>query len=310
MVIFLITCHFICVHLFWSFSQFNMRCGREWVSVVPLTGSPLKLCGYQLPAPFEMTGGNITVTHHFLTHFYPVTGFRLSYIKGRVEHIEGKFSQFLPCHWTYLTGFICLSPTSPDSGPCFQGEFECYSERCLPASWRCNGRVECLGVGDELGSDEDGCDDVSPEPPIDDVNHLLPAETSTLMIPLSSTDVPPPKIPDFALLPQGGPCGGYLSAFYGSFTPPLQMGQPLLCVWTVDPQDSRPLKLELQQLELGPRDIIKITDQRHGSGNVIKTVSFTLYLWDDVACDWSMQINLFQSCFFKLLYHFKLWWYG
>ncbi|XP_051754868.1 low-density lipoprotein receptor-related protein 10 [Ctenopharyngodon idella] len=224
-----------------SFSQFNMRCGREWVSVVPLTGNPYKLCGFQLPAPFEMTGGNITVTHHFLTHFYPVTGFRLSYIK--------------------------------DSGPCFPGEFECYSDRCLPASWRCNGRVECLGVGDELGSDEDGCDYVSPEPPIDDVNHLPPAETTTLGILLSSTDVPPPKIPDFHLLPQGGPCGGYLRAFYGSFTPPFQTGQPVDCVWTVDPQDSRPLKLELQQLELGPRDMITITDQPHGTGNIIKTIN-------------------------------------
>lgn len=183
-----------------------------------------------------------------------------------------------------ITGFICLSSTSPDSGPCFPGEFECYSERCLPASWRCNGRVECLGVGDERGPDEDGCDYLSPEPPIDDVNHLPPAETTTLAILLSSTDVPPPKIPDFHLLPQGGPCGGYLRAFYGSFTPPLQTGQPVDCVWTVDPQDSRPLKLELQQLELGPQDMITITDQPHGTGNIIKTVSLTFCLRDDVAC--------------------------
>lgn len=102
-------------------------------------------------------------------------------------------------------------------------------------------------MGDELGSDEDGCNDVSPEPPIDDV------------------------------------CGGYLNAFYGSFTPPVQTGHPVECVWTVDPQDSRPLKLELQQLELGPRDIITITDQPHGTGNIIKTVSFTLCVTDDVA---------------------------
>uniref|UniRef100_A0A8C2AYF1 Low density lipoprotein receptor-related protein 10 n=1 Tax=Cyprinus carpio TaxID=7962 RepID=A0A8C2AYF1_CYPCA len=188
-----------------SFSQFEMRCGQEWVSVVPLTGSPSKFCGSQLPAPFEISGGNITVTHHFFPHIYPVAGFQLSYIK--------------------------------DSGPCFPGEFECYSERCLPASWRCNGRVECLGVGDELGSDEDECNDVSPEPPIDDV------------------------------------CGGYLDAFYGSFTPPVQTRHPVECVWTVDPKDSRPLKLELQQLELGPGDMITITDQPHGTGNIIKTIN-------------------------------------
>ncbi|KAL0189261.1 hypothetical protein M9458_016360, partial [Cirrhinus mrigala] len=45
------------------------------------------------------------------------------------------------------------------------------------------------------------------------------------------------------------------------------------CVWTVDPQDSRPLKLELQQLELGPRDTITITDQPHGTGSIIKTIN-------------------------------------
>ncbi|XP_042615748.1 low-density lipoprotein receptor-related protein 10-like [Cyprinus carpio] len=186
------------------YTQFDTKCGQEWVSVVPLTGSPFKFCGSQLPAPFEMSGGNVTVTHHFFPHFYPVTGFHLSYIK--------------------------------DSGPCFPGEFECYSERCLPASWRCNGRVECLGVGDELGSDEDGCDAI---------------------IPKSPKDV----------------CGGYLDAFYGSFTPPVQTGQPVECVWTVDPHDSRPLKLELQQLELGPRDMITIKDQSHGTGNIIKTIN-------------------------------------
>ncbi|XP_056317274.1 low-density lipoprotein receptor-related protein 10 [Danio aesculapii] len=224
-----------------SFSQFNMRCGRQWVSVVPLTGSPFKFCGSQLPAPFEMTGGNITVTHHFIPRIFPVTGFRLSYFK--------------------------------DSGPCFPGEFECYSERCLPASWRCNGRVECLGVGDELGSDEDGC--YSPEPPIDkSLNHLPPIETTTSTISLLSTDAPPPKIQDFPFLPQGGPCGGYLKAFYGSFTPPVPTGQKMECVWTVDPQDSRPLKLELQQLDLGGNDLITITDQPYGMGNIIKTITF------------------------------------
>lgn len=87
----------------------------------------------------------------------------------------------------------------------------------------------------------------------------------------SNTDLPSPK--ELALLPQGGPCGGYLDAFYGSFTPPVLTGRAMECVWTVDPQDSRPLKLELQQLKLGHEDKIIITDQPHGAGNVIKTVS-------------------------------------
>ncbi|RXN21539.1 leishmanolysin-like peptidase isoform X1 [Labeo rohita] len=148
-----------------------------------------------------------------------------------------------------------------DSGPCFPGEFECYSERCLPASWRCNGRVECLGVGDELGSDEDECDSVSPEPPIDDV------------------------------------CGGYLDAFYGSFAPPAQTGQPVECVWTVDPQDSRPLKLELQQLDLGPRDTITITDQSHGTGNIIKTIN-------DVSNNKAVEVES-HTGFLSLIYHME-----
>ncbi|KTG06151.1 hypothetical protein cypCar_00013236, partial [Cyprinus carpio] len=33
------------------------------------------------------------------------------------------------------------------------------------------------------------------------------------------------------------------------------------------------LKLELQQLELGPGDMITITDQPHGTGNIIKTIN-------------------------------------
>ncbi|TRY57488.1 hypothetical protein DNTS_014234 [Danionella cerebrum] len=218
-----------------------MRCGHEWISIVPLTGSPFKLCGFQLPAPFEMTGGNITLTHHFIPHIFPVTGFHLSYIK--------------------------------DSGPCFPGEFECYSERCLPASWHCNGRVECLGVGDEIGSDEEGCEAISPQPPTDNHLNLLPAEASvTATSSFSSTNIPLPKHSEISLV-QGGPCGGHLKAFYGSFTPPPPTGQQRDCVWTVDPQDSRTLRLQLQQLEIGSQDTITITDQPFGMGNIIKTIN-------------------------------------
>ncbi|KAA0723146.1 Low-density lipoprotein receptor-related protein 10 [Triplophysa tibetana] len=246
-----------------SFSQFSIKCGREWVSVVPLTGRPIKLCGSQPPAPFEVTGGNITVTHHFSPHLYPISGFFLYYIK--------------------------------DSGRCFPGEFECYSKRCLPASWRCNGRVECLGVGDELGSDEDGCDHFSPEPQIDYPLSSLETTTTTMPIFLSNTDQPSPKGPDFPLLSQGGPCGGYLDAFYGSFTPPVLTGRPLECVWTVDPQDSRPLKLELQQLELGPGDKIIITDQPHGAGKIIKRINY-------VSNNKAVEVES-HSGFLSLIYH-------
>nr|XP_055055534.1 low-density lipoprotein receptor-related protein 10 [Misgurnus anguillicaudatus]XP_055055543.1 low-density lipoprotein receptor-related protein 10 [Misgurnus anguillicaudatus]XP_055055551.1 low-density lipoprotein receptor-related protein 10 [Misgurnus anguillicaudatus]XP_055055560.1 low-density lipoprotein receptor-related protein 10 [Misgurnus anguillicaudatus] len=226
-----------------SFSQFYMKCGREWLSVASLTERPVKLCGIHLPAPFELTGGNITVTHHFYPHFYPVSEFKLSYIK--------------------------------DSGPCYPGEFECYSERCLPASWHCNGQVECLGEGDNLGSDEDGCDESGSEHHTDFVNQIpfIDTTTNTIPVPLFNTDAPPPKGPDFSLLPHGGPCGGYLDAFYGSFTPPVLTGKTLECVWTVDPHDSRPLKLELQQLYLDRNDTIIITDRPYGTGNIIKTIN-------------------------------------
>lgn len=258
------------------------------MSVVPLNGRPKKLCGSQPPAPFEVTGGNITVTHHLSPHLYPISGFYLYYIKGTEE--QSQFFLFT-LHDMFINvsemfqdfrDKLCffhpwsLSSTSSDSGRCFPGEFECYSKRCLPASWRCNGRVECLGEGDELDSDEDGCDDVSPEPHID---YPLSSLDTTTTMPnfLSNTDLPSPKEPDFPLLSQGGPCGGYLDAFYGSFTPPVLTGRPLECVWTVDPQDSRPLKLELQHLELGPGDKIIITDQPNGAGKIIKTVSSTVF---------------------------------
>lgn len=142
-------------------------------------------------------------------------------------------------------------------------------------SWRCNGQVECLGEGDELGSDEEDCDPAEPQPHLDDELSPFPTE-----LPASSTVNSNMEMenllhrgPDPSSPAQGGPCGGYLQTFYGSFVPPVLTGAAMECVWTVDPQDSRPLKLELQQLALGLRDIITITDQPAGGGNVLTTVS-------------------------------------
>lgn len=228
-----------------SFSEFFIKCGWSWLSLTTVTGQPVSLCGYELPKPMEFSEGNITVTHHFVPHFYSVSGFHLSYIK--------------------------------DSGPCYPGEFECYSERCLPMSWRCNGQVECLGEGDELGSDEEDCDPIEPQPHPDNEPSPFPTE-----IPASSAVNPnmeignlPHGVPDLSSPAQGGPCGGNLHAFYGSFVPPVLTGASMECVWSVDPQDSRPLKLELQQLVLGPKDSLIITDQPAGGGNVIIAVTYT-----------------------------------
>ncbi|KAG7462158.1 hypothetical protein MATL_G00199430 [Megalops atlanticus] len=190
-----------------SFSQFFTRCGVEWVSVTSSEGAPTSLCGSQLPRPMELRGGNITVTHHFVQHIYPLSMFRLSYIRG--------------------------------STPCAVGEFPCAGGRCLPASWRCNGQTECLGEagGGGAGTTAGGRD----------------SETKAHR--------------------DSGSCGGLLKGFYGWFSPPALAGPPLLCVWTVDPQDPRPLRLDLRLLELGPGDTLTITDQPQGQGHTIKTIT-------------------------------------
>lgn len=142
-------------------------------------------------------------------------------------------------------------------------------------SWRCNGQVECFGEGDELGSDEEDCDLIEPQPQLDIEPSPFPSDIPATSAVQSNMDMGhlAHGAPDLSSTAQGGPCGGYLQAFYGSFVPPVLTGAAVECVWSVDPQDSRLLKLELQQLALGPRDILIITDQPAGGGNVITTVS-------------------------------------
>lgn len=68
---------------FSSFSQFSARCRKEWVSIKSSAGGePLVLCGSKLPQPVEFPGGNITVTHHFLPHLFPVSSFLLNFARG------------------------------------------------------------------------------------------------------------------------------------------------------------------------------------------------------------------------------------
>ncbi|KAJ8268755.1 hypothetical protein COCON_G00113620 [Conger conger] len=137
-----------------------------------------------------------------------------------------------------------LSPSR--SSPCLGAEFRCQSGRCLPGSWRCNGQTECLGEGLGAGSDEQGCG--------------IEGRTRPWAGRAGRAG------------PTPGPCGGLLTGFYGWLAPPALLG-PLRCVWTVDPQDPRPLSLRLQMLELGPGDTITITDHRHGEGSVLKTIT-------------------------------------
>ncbi|KAK6323291.1 hypothetical protein J4Q44_G00056300 [Coregonus suidteri] len=288
-----------------SFSQFSTRCKKEWVSVTSSTGKPITLCGSNLPKPMELMGGNITVTHHFLPHLFPVSAFRLGYVR--------------------------------DSGDCTAVDFECLGGRCLPLSWRCNGRVECLGEG--VGIDEQDCNgeikilnldpehsktvvatatpesyreretereknrgsnsrardwetvgkapgelekeeektekevdadgdhtkEKEPANPIDDFWQFQPRRLPSPQ--------PHRAHPSVNRAPIEWPCGGLLQTFYGTFAPPSIRGPPLFCVWTLDPQDSRPLKLDLRLLELGPGDTVTITNRQQGTGELIKTIT-------------------------------------
>ncbi|CAL8325672.1 unnamed protein product [Lota lota] len=252
-----------------SFSQFSARCMKEWVSLESSTErEPVVLCGPRLPHAVEFPGGNITVVHHFLPHLFPVSSFLLSYTR--------------------------------DSEECPLTSFACANGRCLPPSWRCNGRVECLGEG--LGADERGCDDEPPqgggafstaaarnatpttgsrgeEDPWPQLTEKEGYDRRAEYQPWAEPRPagPPPGRQTNATLPtpsvaEDWPCGGILQTFYGTFAPPINRGAPLWCVWTMDPQDPRPLKLDLQQLELGPKDTLVIYNHQQGTGEIIKIV--------------------------------------
>ncbi|XP_073331039.1 low-density lipoprotein receptor-related protein 10 [Pagrus major] len=264
-----------------SFSQFSARCRKEWVSIKSSAGGePFVLCGSKLPQPMEFPGGNITVTHHFLPHLFPVSSFLLNFAR--------------------------------DSGECPVTSFECLGGHCLPLSWRCNGQVECLGEGAGLGSDEQGCDAEAEttEPPKFGSTDEEEKKTETYVERKNDRDSERRKVADkspdrdmesdlWALLkeraeeeaqvdqeqpqtqrehavtptPIEWPCGGLLQTFYGTFSPPAIRGPAMYCVWTLDPQDSRPLRLDLQQLVLGPGDRLTVYNREQGKGDVIKIIT-------------------------------------
>ncbi|XP_035469150.2 low-density lipoprotein receptor-related protein 10 [Scophthalmus maximus] len=270
-----------------SFSQFSVRCRKEWVSIKSSAGGePLVLCGSKLPPPMEFLGGNITVTHHFLPHLFPVSSFLLSYAR--------------------------------DSGECPVTSFECLGGRCLPLSWRCNGQMECLDEGPGRGSDEQGCDAEveTPAPSKHGSTQVDESKGETFTERDRDRDSERREVTDrtqssdgsderdtetglWALLkereeeetqvdreqlqthtelavtpiPIEWPCGGLLQTFYGTFSPPATRGPALFCVWTLDPQDSRPLRLDLQQLVLGPGDRLSLYNREQGKGDVIKVIT-------------------------------------
>lgn len=220
---------------------------------------------------------------------------------------------FLSKDYLYVFHYVSVS-TDPDSGECPVTSFECLGGRCLPLSWRCNGQVECLGEGAGLGSDEQGCDAEleTPEPPkygstqaeesqgetFTENNQDMDLKRRTAVDKTPERDTesdvwallkdrleengqvdqeqPPQTHRELVVTPTPieWPCGGLLQTFYGTFSPPAIRGHALYCVWTLDPQDSRPLRLDLQQLVLGPGDRLSVSNREQGKGDVIKIVSF------------------------------------
>lgn len=265
-------------------------------------GEPMVLCGSKLPPPMEFPGGNITVTHHFLPHLFPVSSFLLNYARGSAVClcISRSFG-FVP-----LTSSPVLPPL--DSGECPVTSFECFGGRCLPYSWRCNGQVECLGEGAGRGSDEQGCDEEvaateATKPTITleeeskseseteenrDEKHVTldktPQRDESKLWALNEKAEEDAQVDEeqrqahreLAVTPAPieWPCGGLLQTFYGTFSPPALRGPAMFCVWTLDPQDSRPLRLDLQQLVLGPGDRLTVYNRQQGKGDVLKIVRF------------------------------------
>ncbi len=173
--------------------------------------------------------------------------------------------------------------------------------------------MECLDEGPGLGTDEQGCDAEveTPEPPKrvstqaeesrsethTEKNHDRDSQRrkavdrtpqrdteSDLWALLKEREEEEAQVdreqpqthrqPVVTSTPIEWPCGGLLQTFYGTFSPPTIRGPALFCVWTLDPQDSRPLRLDLQQLILGPGDRLTVYNREQGNGDIIKIVSF------------------------------------
>lgn len=245
------------------------------------------------------------MTHHFLPHQFPVSSFLLNYARGTTARCSSPFIKCCPHVLLFNMALFHSVSTHPDSGECPVTSFECLGGRCLPLSWRCNGRVECLDEGAGIGTDEQGCDETT-EPtkfgsteeeedkaePNNDHDRDSDGQ--------KAGDKRPERDPLWELLndreqeeaqvdreqlqthrglvvtptPIEWPCGGLHQTFYGTFSPPAIRGPPLFCVWTLDPQDSRPLRLDLQQLVLGPGDRLTVYNREQGKGDIIKIVSF------------------------------------
>ncbi|KAF6728251.1 Low-density lipoprotein receptor-related protein 10 [Oryzias melastigma] len=246
------------------FSRFFVKCDKEWVSLKSSADDePVVLCGKTLPEPLKFPGGNITVVHHFLPHQYPVSKFILSYFR--------------------------------ESENCPKTSFQCPRGQCIPLFLRCNGRIDC--PDDDSGADEQGCDDdmdyleVQTVANKDSERQMVTEKTQSLVRTTPGygyddfwqseraqlgQEQPQTKAETLvSTTPVEWPCGGLFQTFYGTFSSPAPRGNRLFCVWSLDPQDSRPLRLDLQQLVLGPVDRLTVYNRGEGKGDVIKNITNT-----------------------------------
>uniref|UniRef100_A0A3Q1FDQ0 Low density lipoprotein receptor-related protein 10 n=1 Tax=Acanthochromis polyacanthus TaxID=80966 RepID=A0A3Q1FDQ0_9TELE len=216
-----------------SFSQFSARCRKEWVSIKSSAGGE----------PVVLCGSKLPQP--------------LEFPGGNITVMH----HFLP-HLYPVSSF--LLSYARDTDDCPETSFECLGGRCLPLSWRCNGQVECLGEGDRFGTDEQDCDA--------ELDNERPPKYDNTEEEDAKTESQAHKEIVVTPTPIEWPCGGLLQTFYGTFSPPTSPGS-LFCVWTLDPQDSRPLRLDLRQLVLGSGDKLTVSNREQGKGDIIKIIT-------------------------------------
>ncbi|XP_058481955.1 low-density lipoprotein receptor-related protein 10 [Solea solea] len=269
-----------------SFSQFSVRCKKEWVTIKSSSAGsePIVLCGSKLPQPMEFPGGNITVVHHFLPHLFPVSSFLLSYARDvgecPVTSFECLLGHCLPLSWRCNGQVECLGE-GPGLGSDEQG---CNTEMGTPAPSK-NSRIQVEEPKREIYTEKK--QDSQRQKAIDETQSSdRSAERDTesdLWALLNEREEEEEEDqvqhqthkPAVTPVPIEWPCGGLLQTFYGTFSPPAIRGSALYCVWTLDPQDSRPLRLDLQQLILGPGDRLTIYNGKQGKGDVLKIITST-----------------------------------
>ncbi|XP_040887006.1 low-density lipoprotein receptor-related protein 10 [Toxotes jaculatrix] len=270
-----------------SFSQFSARCRKEWVSIKSSAGGePVVLCGSKLPPPMEFPGGNITVMHHFLPHLFPVSSFLLSYARDSgecpVTSFECLGGRCLPLSWRCNGQVECL-----DEGPGLGTDEQGCDADVGTSEPPKHGNAQAEETNRNTYTERNHDRDSERQKAVDETqNSDRSTERDTesdlwgllkdRMDEEAQVDREQPRTHKELVVtptPVEWPCGGLIQTFYGTFSPPALRGPPLHCVWTLDPQDSRPLRLDLQLLVLGPGDRLTIYNKEQGKGDIIKIIT-------------------------------------